>query len=313
MFMSIFKGRARGIGEAPTESVYMKVGVELRKHLHHFKGARLAVFMAIALHADENGESFPSYETLEKETGYGSDTISNALKGLCGLVIDGHRVLAKHRERDEEGRYSGGNKYLIFPTQGECQMWENPDMAKTRGGKSRAEEEPASKVEPSFKEEKETTLHAAKSNADFTRAPRETQAPQAQQSSLLPASPNENGSHQRTTKPRAKKESNPQTIPILDAYLSALGYEHIVSGEDRKAAKTLADAGYLPEQVTAAYKHLSQEDWWKEQDHISLMSLVKRIGGILKKLGYSPSRDGSSVQTHQPTKPNYLTFENTYT
>lgn len=315
MFMSIFRGKARGIGQTPEDSVYMKVGVDLRKHLHHFKGARLAIFMAIALHADEEGLSFPSYETLERETGYKSDTIANALKDLCKLEIEGHRVLVKYREKDEKQRYVGGNRYLIFPTQEECQMWDNPDVEKSRCGKIQVEEEPLSKADPSLKEEPLTNPHIEKPNNGFSRVSPEH--PQAQQPSLsldgLSVPDAENGSqHEKAKKPRTKRAStgNPNTIPILEAYLAALGHDHIVCGEDRKAAKLLADAGYLPEQVAAAYGWLSKQEWWREQPHISLVSLVKQIGGILKKMGYRASPDGS-VQSQSP-KPNYLNPDTMY-
>lgn len=182
MFMSIFRGKARGIGQTPEDSVYMKVGVDLRKHLHHFKGARLAIFMAIALHADEEGLSFPSYETLERETGYKSDTIAAALKELCKLEIEGHRVLVKYREKDEKKRYVGGNRYLIFPTQEECQMWDKPDVEKSRCGKIQVEEDPLSKAEPLLKEEPLTNPHIEKPNNGFSRVS-PTEHPQAQQPS----------------------------------------------------------------------------------------------------------------------------------
>lgn len=163
----------------------------------------------------------------------------------------------------------------------------------------------------------EKHIHIEKPNNGFSRVSPEH--PQAQQPSLsldgLSVPDAENGSqHEKAKKPRAKKAptGNPNTLPILDAYLAALGYQHVISGVDRKAAKTLADAGYLPEQVTVAYKWLSKQEWWRDQPHISLMALVQQIGGVLKKMGYRASPDGS-VQTCQPPKPNYLTPENLYT
>lgn len=179
MFVSIFKGKARGLGEEPQETVYMRVGVELRKHLRHFKGAKFAVFMAIALHADESGEAFPSYETLERETGYGSDTIGKALSDLCKLTIEGHRVLAKRRERDDEGQFVGGNRYLIFPTAEEVQLWESPDMdfpdvAKTRCGKIHVEEEPSVKKNQTNKEENDCAANdTQRASAQIAQSPAE--------------------------------------------------------------------------------------------------------------------------------------------
>lgn len=283
MFMSIFKGKARGLGEEARESIYMKVGVDLRAHLHHFKGARLAVFMAIALHADENGESYPSYETLERETGYGSDTIATAQEALCQLEIEGHRVLVKRRVRDSEGRFVGGNHYLIFPTSEEIQMWENPDVGKTRGGKIQAEEEPLGKGEPSKKEKPLKTSHAEKSNNDFLRAPAE----RAQQPALLPIEvlePLPNTPPVDARKPRQEHgQTNSNTQPILKAYLDCLGYKPANTGKEAKAAKAIAAAGYTPEQVTTAYKLVKQQTFWQNK-HLCLASVHENIGPLLPQI-----------------------------
>lgn len=84
-----------------------------------------------------------------------------------------------------------------------------------------------------------------------------------------------------------KAKGNPNTQPILKAYYEALGYAPIFDKADAKAAKAIADAGYTPEQVTIAYDHMRKSDYWKDHDHISLMSVSKQIGGILKRLGKS--------------------------
>lgn len=308
MFMSIFKGKARGLGEEARESIYMKVGVDLRAHLHHFKGARLAVFMAIALHADENGESYPSYETLERETGYGSDTIATAQEALCQLEIEGHRVLVKRRVRDSEGRFVGGNHYLIFPTSEEIQMWENPDVEKTRGGKIQAEEEPLGKGEPSKKEKPLKTSHAEKSNNDFSRAPAE----RAQQQSLLPLaddSPNNppasNGKSQQGKKGRPKKGANPNTQPIMDAYVEALGRVPPNYAKESAFAKKLAEEGYTPEQVVSVYKTM-KDGWWSSR-YLSLCKVHEEIGEVYP-LGQGQNGNSSPHESEY----RYLTPDNVY-
>ena len=67
--IQIFNGRSRGLGQDAQHAVYVQVSVTLRQHLHHFKGARLGVFMAIALHSNADGWAWPSMAVLRAETG----------------------------------------------------------------------------------------------------------------------------------------------------------------------------------------------------------------------------------------------------
>lgn len=177
-------------------------------------------------------------------------------------------------------------------------------------------------VTETFNTEEETHIHVEKPNAGFSRVSPEH--PQAQQPSLsldglsVPIAENENDSqHEKAKKPRTKKAptGNPNTQPILSAYQQAYeahtGFSYTFPGFDKKAAKTLADAGYTPDQVVTAYKDLCSDPWWSKRNNISLVNVSTEIGGILKKLGYSPSRDGSSVP-YQAPKPNYLNPDTLY-
>ena len=121
--ISIFNGKKRSLGRGGVPKVFVQVDVDLRNHLHLFKGARLAVLLAIALHADEDGWAWPSYETLKRETGYGEGTIKKALADLCALEIDGQRVLLRYQPTGEGGKF-GSNRYLIFPSAEEVQRYE---------------------------------------------------------------------------------------------------------------------------------------------------------------------------------------------
>lgn len=128
---SIFNGKVRGLGEQPKTKVHMRVSVKFREYLHYFKGAQLAVFIAIALHADDQGWSSPTIKQLKAETGYEPGTISAALTALCKVVIEGKRVLFA-----EQLRYKGQfvkNRYLIFPSAEEiAQHEENERKSRTR-------------------------------------------------------------------------------------------------------------------------------------------------------------------------------------
>ncbi|MGC8946011.1 MAG: helix-turn-helix domain-containing protein [Anaerolineae bacterium] len=120
--ITIFNGRRRGLGEIPTSRVYAKIDIMFREYLHFFKGAKLAVLLAIALHADEDGWAWPSYETLQRETGYSENTIIHALAELCRLKIQGQRVLLRYQPTNR-GQFAS-NRYLIFPSPEEVDRYE---------------------------------------------------------------------------------------------------------------------------------------------------------------------------------------------
>jgi hypothetical protein len=115
MMIQIFNGRTRGLGQDAQHAIYVQVSVALRQHLHHFKGARLGVFLAIALHSNADGWAWPSMAALKAETGYNVQTISQALSDLCALTIDGQHVLLAVQDRAAGGTFAT-NRYLLFPS-----------------------------------------------------------------------------------------------------------------------------------------------------------------------------------------------------
>lgn len=143
--IKVFSGSWRGIGEK-TDGLALMMDFRFREILHHFKGAKLAVFMCIVLHSDKEGRAWPGYDLIEKETGYSRESIAEALADLCTLTIEGQRILLRYRERDENNRFVGGNHYLIFPTVEEVTNLEgiqtpqaDPQSGFPNGGKSRLE------------------------------------------------------------------------------------------------------------------------------------------------------------------------------
>ena len=113
--IQIFNGRTRGLGQDAQHAIYVQVSVALRQHLHHFKGARLGVFLAIALHSNADGWAWPSMAALKAETGYNVQTIAQALRDLCALTIDGQHVLLAVQDRAARGTFAT-NRYLLFPS-----------------------------------------------------------------------------------------------------------------------------------------------------------------------------------------------------
>jgi hypothetical protein len=123
--ISIFNGRSRHLGVGGAPSIYAQVDVQMREHLHLFKGAKLAVFLAVALHADGEGRCFPSVGRLARETGYNVDTVRQALSELREMRLEGHRVVCSRQRRSEQGQMAS-NEYLVFPSDDEAAEWEIP-------------------------------------------------------------------------------------------------------------------------------------------------------------------------------------------
>lgn len=94
--------------------------------------------------------------------------------------------------------------------------------------------------------------------------------------------------------PAKSKQPNPNTKPILDAYFALLTYKPTNAGKEAKAAKALADDGYTPEQVTAAYRRMKAEAFWQLK-HLSLAKVHENIGALLPAL--SPPGNGQRASS----------------
>jgi hypothetical protein len=125
--IKVFSGDWRGLGSNDKEP-FMLMAFKFRDIIHLFKKAKLSVFLVLILHSDKEGLSFPSYDLLEKETGYNRSTIARALDELCEMKIDGKRVLMRYRERNENGMFVGSNRYRIFPTENEIEEEADPQL-----------------------------------------------------------------------------------------------------------------------------------------------------------------------------------------
>jgi hypothetical protein len=177
--ITIFNGRKRILGDGGQKSIFAQISVDFRNYLHIFKGAKLHVFLAIALHANAEGWAWPSYGLLAKETGYSEDTIRRTLRALCEVTVEGHRILLRFQPQTEDGTFDS-NRYLIFPTDEDVKEYEKggiqhaqgpgfadrcgktpqrpdrcgkiPQRENTATVKPHNEEEPASKEKPPHKE-----------------------------------------------------------------------------------------------------------------------------------------------------------------
>jgi DNA-binding transcriptional MocR family regulator len=68
-------------------SVFVKLDVSIRNHLHEIKGAPLAVYIALGAHINQAGDCFPSTNTLAEDTGYSRGAVVGAIKKLKKLGL----------------------------------------------------------------------------------------------------------------------------------------------------------------------------------------------------------------------------------
>ena len=131
--LTFCNGREQGLGGGGKPQVFVKVDVTFGRHLGLLKGAKLGVFMAIALHANDEGWAWPSIPAICKESGYNRDAVTKAISELCRLEIDGDRVMLRSQSRivGGQGRFAGAH-YLIFSAKGDIERFEvNKDTAET--------------------------------------------------------------------------------------------------------------------------------------------------------------------------------------
>jgi len=182
--ISIFNGRSRTLGAANDADVYLQLSVSLREHLYLFKGAKLAVFMAIALHSNEEGWSYPKIELLVDETGFTDETVCKALNELCALEVEGHRVLLRSSGRGRANRAGtfGNNHYLIFPTFPDVRRFEiegeDPPAARERKNTSTVPEK--SDTEKTGTEKSDTDFSGTKNKQVLKEEPPSQEKPQSQ-------------------------------------------------------------------------------------------------------------------------------------
>lgn len=132
--IKFFNGHERRLGAEGNRRAWAQIDADFREYLSCFKGARLAIFLAIALHADADGWSWPSVDRMSQETGYDDDTIRQALADLCKMDINGNRVLLKGQPRHRGGQWAN-NHYLIFPTPEDVKEYEVATSLRVKAGK----------------------------------------------------------------------------------------------------------------------------------------------------------------------------------
>jgi hypothetical protein len=90
------------------EDIYVRLSVSFRHEmLKVLKGARLSVFLCLALHGNAEMESWPSISTIAEETGYSDRVVRHAIHSLETMKL----VASESRYGDNGGQTS--NRYTI--------------------------------------------------------------------------------------------------------------------------------------------------------------------------------------------------------
>lgn len=101
-----------------------------------------------------------------------------------------------------------------------------------------------------------------------------------------------------------KKEWHPGTRAIYDAYIAIAtefeGPHKILWPATWECADELARMGYTAEQVVAAYKKMKQDRYWQGKN-LTLMSVAKQIGVMLKDNNYADTTARDPKWIQEPT------------
>ncbi|HEY9282360.1 MAG TPA: helix-turn-helix domain-containing protein [Pyrinomonadaceae bacterium] len=138
MLLKFINEATRTLGEGEEEKAFLAIGVSMREHIKKLKGARLHVFIVIALHADKQGWAWPTVARIRKQTGYLDDTIYKALSDLEELRINGRRLflrtqVAPPQYKPKPGASYARNFYLLCPSVEECAHFDALRPAIKRG------------------------------------------------------------------------------------------------------------------------------------------------------------------------------------
>lgn len=126
----------KGAFKTVTTAGWIKFGIAFRNVMHQLKGAKLAVFMSICLHVNEEGEAWPSMRTIAAETGFDKGTVSasiSELESIPGLMTVIRREGTSNLYRPSFAVYG---KHVHTP----------PENAYTPPLKMRTEVEPSSRA-----------------------------------------------------------------------------------------------------------------------------------------------------------------------
>lgn len=119
--VTVFFGRERG-GGSPQDRFFVKLHKALLGELHQFRNDKnlnaFAVFAVIAMHMNEDGWSSVSIEEIRDITKLkGDQAVSDALRVLRDIRLDGEPLLHHYRVRYPSGRW-GESYYHIHPGDG---------------------------------------------------------------------------------------------------------------------------------------------------------------------------------------------------
>lgn len=139
---------------------FIKLSTAFKKHMINLKGARLGIWLYIALSINDGGKAYPSIETIERDTGYSNRAIIDVIRELESL---GYLSL-KHRG-GTSNLYTINGFAAIGKSQPSSEL-SSPVNFTTRGVNFTAESHEESSLKPdinqNIKPETTTTIETSK-------------------------------------------------------------------------------------------------------------------------------------------------------
>jgi hypothetical protein len=161
-------------------------------------------------------------------------------------------------------------------------------------------QEPKAKIQDSITEiTTETTTELADPQTDKSNDDLSVEPPIEPQQATFLAFPagyavTKNGSqHGKKKRGKAPSPPNPNTQPIMDAYVAELGRKPANYAKESAFAKRLAEDGYAPEQVQIVYRRMKAEPFWASK-FLSLSKVHEQIGEVFPPPSSTVTVNGSS-------------------
>ena len=278
----------------------VKVSKYVWEHSRH-RGTTKLLLLALADFANDSGICWPSASTLSEYIG---ETERHTRALLKKLVEDGDLIIAPGGGRGNTTKYG----VAVGMNEGQRRKL-NSVLQNTVNKNSVPEETVISGVINSVLQRTETVISGVIDDDPFG-APESAKVAQ-----------NDEGIHHGSvidpldiadrakSAPHKLPKKTPEQQAYLDrkkaieqAYVAALGYTPPAFGKEAKSSKWLAEQGYTPEQVVKCYRHLQQDDFYAKQ-HISLMTISKQIGVVVRTKNGHMNGTGPPIATKPPAVP----------
>jgi hypothetical protein len=279
----------------------------------------IAVYNVLAYYANRQQQAWPSYQTIADQLGISRTKVVETIKQLiaCGLLQKAHLF-------SSTGDQSSNHYLLLSLPEPPSTQHEPPSQQDTLPSTphvpSGTQHAPpgtqhalpsTQHVPPSTRREHEQyPMNKIYEQDPMNKIHEQDPTHQPPASVALRATggsgsrPKEESEEKAEKAEKEKAQAHPATHAILHAYLDALDYTPANLGQEARAAKQLAQAGYAPHDITAAYELLKAQDF-RQLKHLSLQTVFKEIPAIhhaLLKGARSKTHAGHRHDTRHDTR-----------